>query len=368
MGPISPGHTPAAHHRSSHVSRARSLMVGICVELPSESRLSIQVLQSASMRQLPSDRVDAQDSKEIIAALKTVFNDLKNQWQAFLPPLENTVANSDLLADASVSEASRKICQVPINFSELRAAIKKILVLLQRFNGLTAENKLLKIEKYKAKILDKIPSSTEEGELNSPISIDTGRYFNAQKAENKIPKAIASIEKLLVNFTQLDEAAKNASNSEDISVGTQKIIQEVVDNIPRILQKHRLIYQTGANSLFGQYYRGAKHLSLTLGARLAMRILKKHIDTIIVNDKTGMSAELRGALLARPSSVAHSATDERLYLYANTLENFRLAKHHLEGSANLTQLMQDFGMVGSVNYTNPVALEASAHELNNLLG
>lgn len=238
---------------------------------------------------------------------------------------------------------------------------------MQRFNGLNSADKLLKIRKYKGKILERVDDFTEEAGPNDFDSVDFSRYLNFDKAEEKLPKAILKIEQLLENFSQLEDAATLESKGENIAVGTQKIIQEVLDNVTGILQKHRMIYRNGANGALSQFYRGAKHLALSVGARMAMRILKNQIDKFIEKDKSSMSAELRGAVLAKASSVTRQAFDERLHLYASVAESYRLVAWYLQGAIHLTQLTSDFGMTEPINHSNPHALVDMANELQGVL-
>ncbi len=76
------------------------------------------------MREVVADAVEAQSSREIISEIKQSYIQLKHQWGAFLKPSDNFESNNDTLVDASDPEAKHRLCQVPINFSELHVTGK----------------------------------------------------------------------------------------------------------------------------------------------------------------------------------------------------------------------------------------------------
>ncbi len=142
-------------------------------------------------------------------------------------------------------------------------------------------------------------------------------------------------------------------------MGTQKIIQEILDNLPAIINQHRQIYRDQASTVLSRSFRALKHDALRIGSVLALRIAKNRISQ---HDKTGVITELTQAALARRSSSAQPATDERLHLYAEALENYRLAAWHLQSVFDIDQFHRDIG-IESVELHNPTALVEGARHL-----
>jgi hypothetical protein len=224
----SPKVTAAAVAPNAGATSDRSFVGGLCPLRDSPRRLSPQVKAPGAMRHF----VGAEhEIAQITAELKATVRTLKKQWKDFLVSQPSQLSAkimeyTDLLkyqqqdirgilkekiaSLTAESQSKRKLCHAPINFSVLHSSVEKGLILLRRFSDLTSDDKLKKIQKYGNKMQEmSLPTETAPANPNRPAR-DMTQYFKADKAENKLPKAIEKIEKLLGNLSQLAEAAAEA--------------------------------------------------------------------------------------------------------------------------------------------------------------